>query len=131
MGAVAQRSAADSGPKGWGSRAVRFGQGLIENLRLYRRGLGLVLGTARAPSIASFVLMMILNLAMVVQIWLAKLVVDQLTLVVGGHPEAIGTALPLAALCAVTLALPVVFSRSSRRSGRRSRIEPSPRSTDA
>ena len=75
-------------------------------LVLYGRGLHLVLAPAPAVATVYVVLVLLTSALPVAQVWLGKVLLDQLSLVVGGTAIALSTILILAALYALTLSIP-------------------------
>jgi|DewCreStandDraft_2_1066082.scaffolds.fasta_scaffold00122_13 ATP-binding cassette subfamily B protein len=88
-------------------RTLRGLQRVRDDLRVLARGLALVLAAAPGTAAAYVTLVIILNLLPVVQVWLTKLVVDQITGGAAGlSSPAMTTALILAALYVLTLVVP-------------------------
>ena len=88
---------------GRGLRALR---GLPAVLRLYGRGLALVIESAPLAGGAYLVLLAVLSLLPVLQVWLTKLLLDAIAAGVGGDQEAVGGAVTLAVVYALTLVVP-------------------------
>ncbi len=88
---------------GRGLRALR---GLPAVLRLYGRGLALVFLSAPLAGGAYLVLLAVLSLLPVLQVWLAKLLLDAIAAGVGGDRAAVGGAVTLAIVYALTLVVP-------------------------
>ena len=88
---------------GRGLRALR---GLPAVLRLYGRGLALVIVSAPLAGGAFLVLLAALSLLPVLQVWLTKLLLDVIAAGAGGDQEAVGSAVTLAIVYALTLVVP-------------------------
>ncbi len=88
---------------GRGLRALR---GLPAVLRLYGRGLALVIESAPLAGGAYLVLLAVLSLLPVLQVWLTKLLLDAIAAGVSGDQEAVGGAVTLAVVYALTLVVP-------------------------
>ena len=91
------------GRVGWGLRALR---GLPAVLRLYGRGLALPIRSAPLAGGTFLVLLAILSLLPVLQVWLAKLLLDAIADGAGGDQGAVGGAVTLAVIYALTLVVP-------------------------
>ena len=91
------------GRVGRGLRALR---GLPAVLRLYGHGLALVIVSAPLAGGAYLVLLAVLSLLPVLQVWLTKLLLDAIAAGVGGDQEAVGGAVTLAVVYALTLVVP-------------------------
>ena len=81
-------------------------RGLPAVLRLYGRGLALVILSAPLAGGAYLVLLAVLSLLPVLQVWLAKLLLDAVAAGVGGDQGAVGGAITLAVVYALTLVIP-------------------------
>ncbi len=88
---------------GRGLRALR---GLPAVLRLYGRGLALVIVSAPLAGGTYLVLLAVLSLLPVLQVWLAKLLLDAIAAGASGDQEAVGGAVTLAVVYALTLVVP-------------------------
>ena len=88
---------------GRGLRALR---GLPAVLHLYGRGLALAIISAPLAGGAYLVLLAVLSLLPVLQVWLAKLLLDAIAAGAGGDQEAGGGAVTLAVVYALTLVVP-------------------------
>lgn len=88
---------------GRGLRALR---GLPAVLRLYGRGLALAILSAPLAGGAYLVLVAVLSLLPVLQVWLAKLLLDAIAAGAGGAQEAVGGAVTLAVVYALSLVVP-------------------------
>lgn len=88
---------------GRGLRALR---GLPAVLRLYGRGLALVIVSAPLAGGAYFVLLAVLSLLPVLQVWLSKLLLDAIAAGVSGDQGAVGGAVTLAVVYTLTLVVP-------------------------
>ena len=90
----------------------RVGRGLLALrslpavLRLYGRGLALVIVSAPLAGGAYFVLLAALSLLPVLQVWLTKLLLDAIAAGASGDQEAVGGAVTLAFVYALTLVVP-------------------------
>ena len=91
------------GRVGWGLRALR---GLPAVLRLYGRGLALPIRSAPLAGGTYLVLLAALSLLPVLQVWLTKLLLDAIAAGAGGDQEAVGGAVTLAVVYALTLVVP-------------------------
>ncbi|MDE2993080.1 MAG: ABC transporter ATP-binding protein [Chloroflexota bacterium] len=91
------------GRVGWGLRALR---GLPAVLRLYGRGLALPISSAPLAGGAYLVLLAILSLLPVLQVWLSKLLLDAIAAGTTGDQGAVGDAVTLAVIYALTLVVP-------------------------
>ncbi len=81
-------------------------RGLPAVLRLYGRGLALVIVSAPLAGGTYLVLLAVLSLLPVLQVWLAKLLLDAIAAGVGGDQGAVGGAVTLAVVYALTLVVP-------------------------
>lgn len=81
-------------------------RGLPAVLRLYGRGLALVILSAPHAGGAYLVLLAALSLLPVLQVWLAKLLLDAVAAGAGGDQGAAGGAVTLAVIYALTLVVP-------------------------
>ncbi len=81
-------------------------RGLPAVLRLYGRGLALPISSAPLAGGAFLVLLAILSLLPVLQVWLVKLLLDAIAAGVGGDQGAVGGAVTLAVIYALTLVVP-------------------------
>ena len=88
---------------GRGLRALR---GLPAVLRLYGRGLALVILSDPLAGGVYIVLLAALSLLPVLQVWLAKLLLDAIAAGAGGDQDAVGGAVTLAVIYALTLVVP-------------------------
>ena len=88
---------------GRGLRALR---GLPAVLRLYGRGIALVILSAPLAGGTYLVLLAGLSLLPVLQVWLAKLLLDAVAAGAGGDQGAVGGAVTLAVIYALTLVVP-------------------------
>ena len=88
---------------GRGLRALR---GLPAVLRLYRRGLALAIISAPLAGSTYLVLLAALSLLPVLQVWLTKLLLDAIAAGAGGDQEAVGGAVTLAVVYALSLVVP-------------------------
>ncbi len=96
---------------GWGVRKLWKGagnaaHGLSDSLRLWGRGLALVMKAAPRIVAVYLALAFVLSLLPVLQVWLSKLVVDGLAIAVGGASGSASAVIVLAVLYALTLVLP-------------------------
>ena len=87
-------------------RRLRALRGLPAVLRLYGRGLALPMRSAPLAGGAYLVLLAVLSLLPVLQLWLAKLLLDAIAAGATGDQGAVGGAVTLAAIYALTLVVP-------------------------
>ena len=94
---------------GWAARTLwkRAGsaaRGLPDSLRLWARGLALVMKAAPRIFAIYLALLFVLSLLPIAQVWLSKLVVDALAVAMGGAPWATSTAIGNGQSAAIVLA---------------------------
>ncbi len=94
---------------GWAARKLweRAGsaaRGLPDSLRLWARGLALVMKAAPRIFAIYLALLFVLSLLPIAQVWLSKLVVDALAVAMGGAPGATSTAIGNGQSAAIVLA---------------------------
>ena len=94
---------------GWAARTLwkRAGsaaRGLPDSLRLWARGLALVMKAAPRIFAIYLALLFVLSLLPIAQVWLSKLVVDALAVAMGGAPGATSTAIGNGQSAAIVLA---------------------------
>ncbi len=92
---------------------ARAQRGMSDGLRLWGRGLALVMKAAPRIVVVYLAFTLVLSLLPIMQVWLSKLVVDGLTVSMGGPPGAIAAVgsgqtavIVLALLYALTLVIP-------------------------
>ena len=88
------------------ARALMSLRGLPAVLRLYGRGLALPIASAPLAGGSYLVLLAVISLLPVVQVWLAKLLVDAVAAGASGGQESVGRAVTLAVVYALTLVIP-------------------------
>ena len=102
-----------AGRKLW-KRAGSAARGLPDSLRLWARGLALVMKAAPRIFAIYLALLFVLSLLPIAQVWLSKLVVDALAVAMGGAPgatsAAIGNGQSAAIVIAFVYALTLVVS---------------------
>ena len=87
-------------------RAGSAARGLSDSLRLWGRGLGLVMTAAPRIVVVYLALAFVLSLLPVLQVWLSKLVIDGLAIAVAGASGSASAVMALSVLYALTLVIP-------------------------